>query len=634
MEKYNSFEGYVEDKYYNEIYGRIRSYIFENKNKLNLHSYSVPDPSRFNLDTIHVMSATFKDAPDDNIKFNLAVYADIEIDGRGKYDWEQDMIERWFRVTFIGVLKEGLHDLKITNVEEYSKERFNAEDCLTRFLVPYIYSKDLDKVAEHFLKRYYPYAIDTPMPIPIEEIVDRMGLHMISTSISKDDAIFGKTYFSNAVAQIYDDESQKYISMDVKAGTILVDPKVCFMRNMGSMNNTIIHECVHWDKHRKFFELQKLLNNEITAISCHTVEGNQKEEKSSALDWMEWQANALAPRILMPARATRTKINNLLMEYHFTFPELSESEMMERIIEDLATFFNVSRFAAKLRAIDLGFDQAEGTFVFVDNRYLPGYSFKQGSLKCNQTYTIDLRNAVYASCFNQDFKLLIQGGEYIYVEAKFCINDAKYIGQDEYGTFLTDYARQNVDECCLIFDQKNQISNHFDDSYYRQCFLCRNVSADNYTETNYVEIEDNQDVKERAVELAKIKAQANKFNEIFKNLPNSFCGTLDAHISRKGLTNLKLQDESLISERTIRELRRNEEQNSDIITIISLCIGLHLHPLFSEDLINKSGVRFKPTEEHFFFRFLLTNHYMDSIDLCNQKLEEMNYHKLGKMQNI
>lgn len=77
---------------------------------------------------------------------------------------------------------------------------------------------------------------------------------------------------------------------------------------------------------------------------------------------------------------------------------------------------------------------------------------------------------------------------------------------------------------------------------------------------------------------------------------------------------------------TIRELRKNEDQNPDIITIMSLCIGLHLHPLYSEDLFAKSGVRFKPTEEHFFYRFLLNNHYMDSIDLCNEKLEEMNYH--------
>ena len=30
----------------------------------------------------------------------------------------------------------------------------------------------------------------------------------------------------------------------------MVDPANFFLRNLGSVNNTIIHKCVHWEKHR------------------------------------------------------------------------------------------------------------------------------------------------------------------------------------------------------------------------------------------------------------------------------------------------------------------------------------------------------------------------------------------------
>lgn len=90
------------------------------------------------------------------------------------------------------------------------------------------------------------------------------------------DGVFGRTYFNNATVDIYD-RDRNVVSADIEEGTILVDPDVFFMRNIGSVNNTIIHECVHWDKHYKFFELQKLINPELTSISCAVVEEYKKE---------------------------------------------------------------------------------------------------------------------------------------------------------------------------------------------------------------------------------------------------------------------------------------------------------------------------------------------------------------------
>lgn len=44
---------------------------------------------------------------------------------------------------------------------------------------------------------------------------------------------------------------------------------------------------------------------------------------------MEWQADALAPKILMPAEMTKGKIEELLIRYHVEFGRLSEADIMQ-----------------------------------------------------------------------------------------------------------------------------------------------------------------------------------------------------------------------------------------------------------------------------------------------------------------
>lgn len=56
----------------------------------------------------------------------------------------------------------------------------------------------------------------------------------------------------------------------------------------GFEKSTIIHECVHWDKHYKFFELQKILIPELNSISCAVVGGCKKEGKNLKINLNGW----------------------------------------------------------------------------------------------------------------------------------------------------------------------------------------------------------------------------------------------------------------------------------------------------------------------------------------------------------
>lgn len=43
---------------------------------------------------------------------------------------------------------------------------------------------------------------------------------------------------------------------------------------------------------------------------------------------------------------------------------------MESVVYELSDFFNVSKLSAKIRLIDLGYNEAIGVLTYVDDRYV------------------------------------------------------------------------------------------------------------------------------------------------------------------------------------------------------------------------------------------------------------------------
>lgn len=625
--KYDTFAAYLEDVYYNQIFSKIKSYLYNNQGRLDLSTSAVPDPSYVELSDFKIMGVNFHESDTDKIECKVTVRAEIEISGRGRRDYESDLTECWLSIPFAATLKNGLQQVRIGDASEYSRELFRAEDALTKYLVPYIYAKDLDKHAERFLEKYCPRALEEPMPLPIEEIVDSMGLTVYHAPLP--DGIFGRTYFNDANVEVFANKTcTETAERSICPGTILVNPDVFFMRNIGSTNNTVIHECVHWDKHYKFFELQKLLNPEIQAISCAVVEEYKKKanQLEDELSWMEWQANALAPKILIPAKTGKAKLSEILNRLHRAYKgRLRDGYVMELAISEFADFFKVSTTAAKIRAVELGFEQAAGVFNYVDGKNYPPFSFKKGSLKKGQTFVIDRNNIIIESLFNPDLAEDFKAGRFIHAGGLFVINDPKYVNivEDTEPT-LTDYALEHVDECCLVFDRTTRVSSHYDDSFYRICFLCRDADSKSFVEAKFNPKEGkNEDVQKRAREMAAIAAEAKRVSDILAEVPSSFCGTLDYHVKRRGYTNEKMEERTGISSRMIQDYRNKKDAKPTLQSVLALCIGLNLHPSFSYDLINKAGYNIMAAnEEYLIYRYLIDNHHMENIYMWNAKLQD------------
>ena len=130
---------------------------------------------------------------------------------------------------------------------------------------------------------------------------------------------------------------------------------------------------------------------------------------------MEWHANALAPKIQMPLIPFKIKGHEFIKRFQRELGTTDLIDVMEYVIDALATFFCVSRLAAKIRMIDAGYEEAVGTFTYIDSHYVKPHRFKKGALERNQTFSIDALDAAIQSIIHPE----IRDGNYLYIDSHF-----------------------------------------------------------------------------------------------------------------------------------------------------------------------------------------------------------------------
>ncbi len=226
---------------------------------------------------------------------------------------------------------------------------------LTENLVPILNKEEFEDVATDFLIKYYPQALTTPMSIPIEEIAcDTLKLQIMREYLSEDLSVLGQVFFSSGRTEIYKKDDDEYVYVQVQKGTMFIDPDVAIERNVGSERNTIAHECVHWYIHRSYHSVQIMAGSEqAVAFRCPTEPQSELyRSKWTDVDWMEWHANGIAPKILMPKET--------FVQYIASNPLFSRMKNAitvslnhDLLVEDLARFFQVSKQSAAIRLSEL-----------------------------------------------------------------------------------------------------------------------------------------------------------------------------------------------------------------------------------------------------------------------------------------
>jgi transcriptional regulator with XRE-family HTH domain len=610
-----SFKEYVKNNLDNQMWKAIEDFLPSvDPSTLDLRLNRVRNVGELELYDTDLQFVDVSDLPGSAIEFDVVMDATLIVYDEDRYhNDESEAKHQWFMIRCRGNLDCGLDDLEIYDVKVYDS-RNRQKRPMSNALVPIIYKEDLEKEAEAFLRKYYKEALLQPMWIDPVELARRMKLTVLRHRISEDMTVFGQIYFCETDAKLYDDEKGCETEEHVLPGTIVVDPSVAFQRNLGAYNNTIVHECVHWALHKKAFALEQLFNAEASQIKCKVVGGIEGLEKDDT-KWMEWQANALAPRIQMPLEMFKRQASATIRKYRDQLGVFELCELMPFVIEELATFFMVSRTAAKLRMIDAGYEEAMGSFIYIDGRYVKPHAFKKGSIKSNQTYSLPARDAAIQSIVNPKLK---DTDKYVYVDSHFVLNHPRYVYQNDEGeTLMTDYARYHVDECCLAFDLS--IRGKVEERYHRECFLNRDQGSPIDFDIVYTgengELDDERRKKllhDTVMEEARVlDGLSNNYTKAWKEL-----------LKWRGISQAELSRRTTITEKTIGNII-NGETIGTINNVVLMCLAANLPWDMSDYLIQRSGHQLLyNNDDHNWYRFVLKHMYPKSIPEIQAFLQE------------
>lgn len=647
---YKSFKEYIESNYSNLLRDEIEGFVQENHDGQGFHSLNVVSLLKQQIENLQVMSLSCRIDIEPTIAIDVHVKADIVSKGLGISDYDADRKTRWFTVCLKAILRDGLHGIETISVDEYYGGKFDKENALDAYLVPYISSDQLEDIADDFTQFFYEDATYTGWGSPLKKILSEMELTWYLADLPAGE--MGRMYFREKEEdyEVWSRIPERMVPKIEKVhdvitpGTMLISKEHYFINGYGSRADTISHEVVHWDKHKLFFEILSLLNGDEKSLCCGAEPVGSPdglEGIAKARWWAEWQANALAPRYLMPRWIFEPEFLQRVEKYaHDEY--LSRGEQLEYAMREVAEVFEVSPFEVKLRALQLGYKQVEGTFLRVRGHEQPAFSFNPESLNDYETFILDSKNGSRLYKEDPHFAELIDSEKFVYTGCVICRNAPLYVKKTDdpsypQGYALTDYALEHVDFCCLKF-KRHYTRDDQAFEYYDACYLCKDVNVAEFKEARDIDYSVNEDVLAEKEGLKGYEEEGERLAKILEALPPTFWGTLDAHMNRikngkKKLTNEEMQFRTGLSEKYIRELRKGY-QNVSPSTVYALCIGLHLHPYLSDDFIRKGRADFPLTKEGMYCRTLIERHYMEPLSYVNEKLKERGYKPWGDENKI
>lgn len=591
------FKNYLDENYYDDIFNAIKSKFYGSwqLEEININKIYVYD--RYNLDffCICIVDATIS-----NSNSNFSNEKNIS-----------------YKVTFDGVFTDNSVDCFNFKAEKNDFILKKEDNYMDNSFVPHISSDEYENVAIAFLNKYYP-EYKQNQPIVISELLNRIGLKLEYRNLSKGKKIFGIICLSDCHIKSYKDilSSEETIE-EAKSGIIFVDElsQTLYSSGQNSINFTIIHECVHWFLHRKYFLFNKITDNTSNAVVCNVDGAINNFNYSKELEWIEMQANKIAARILLP----KNEVTNNYYKFIRDNEGSDEAEKLALSVKQLSDFYGVSIATIKIRLMELGNNELAGIYECFDNRYIEPYYFKQ---KDNETisYSISEYDVLVNYWMNSEFAELIDSGKYIYVDYHLCINDKKYLIIEDNVIRLSAYARNKIELCCIPFNYKYEFKGNTSYSIKDFAFCRKNTASDKLTiQVNY---DKNKDISNETNPDLLNPVFVETLNEL-KKLPGSFTETLKMLMQNRNVTTEELSGTSGASVDNIGRLRQKEDADAKVETIIAICIGLKLYPDLSFDLLAKKGFNLeRKTQENIAYRYILNTLYGKTIFEVNDFLRK------------
>ena len=158
--------------------------------------------------------------------------------------------------------------------------------------IKYLRPELLEAIARNTLKKYDESLVSgyDAKEVPIEEIIESMGLSLEYQYIRNNGRILGETVFDDAYVPIYNMDEKRSELIFVERGTIILDASLLRCRTRGRHRFTAAHELAHW-----------LIHQELYSGTGDAAAMLKSLSKSSEADRrIELQADMLASALLLP----------------------------------------------------------------------------------------------------------------------------------------------------------------------------------------------------------------------------------------------------------------------------------------------------------------------------------------------
>lgn len=510
-----------------------------------------------------------------------------------------------YRVSF--KIDKGIKNFKIVGLERGNITReFNKKKSLKQNLAPYLYDEYKEQIAEDFLKEYCPEALTTPIPLQINEIASKMKLSIIETNLP--DSIKGMITFRKGQIPFIN-----ALGDDYEQGTIIVNQNIDHCFNYGTLNNTVIHECVHWWFHRKYMELKMLLNGEDTTLVCPS-DSEFNESIGEDLYYIERQARTLAPLILMPREASIVKFEELLFNERVNGG--NERSIYENSLEKFAAYFGVSYRSAKSRLERLGYNETlkKGLNIKVkernNTRFISYWEFCEIPSDSKIAEMLENKQLVYTDGFIvPNFDELVKYGKHNKPE-------------------LTEYGIKHILEFAVPFDVKwkEETFLHGTDKYLMHSLYCSGSSVREVT----IGKDAIKSILRSFKNADQTKSNVKDFFRTFRmddtdeTTTLTFSEYLITLMERHNVSIRELASRADVSKSVIDKYRRYEEAAYTTQITLKLCIGMNTYPYETINLLRLMGTNVEPPKTNRMKNYhkLITEFYDKDVNFWNKYLTD------------
>jgi len=238
LNAYNcDIDKFVEKFYCSDIQTELIQYVRGNTTQFSL-SKDTCENAELEKGTFKFNYASNVDIQGDILQFDAVVSGKIQITYAGSRPSATK--NKRFRARCQVVAGESGRDFTILWVALYAKsKKKNPLKTPTNNLIPTVSKEDFDDEATKFLAEYCPEALEIPMPIPIEDIIQvKLKLDLIQNKrLTRDFNVLGQICFSPGEVEVYDVHNDIPHKIPIKRGTILVDACTPYLRNLGCVKN-------------------------------------------------------------------------------------------------------------------------------------------------------------------------------------------------------------------------------------------------------------------------------------------------------------------------------------------------------------------------------------------------------------